>query len=199
MDSDLVRDYLADLESASTHLVADARAELLGDVRAHIGLALEEAGATDDATVRGVLDRLGPPSAIVTGDAADSNDAPEVVRSAPEHHVVTPRQLSVETRALLLFTVGAVALPFLGPLLGLWFASGSTRWTLTQKRTVALILLVLLAMPAALLVPAALAGEITWVFTSGGFLLPFVPLAGWLAASYLIVSSSLVLKVSRRT
>ena len=198
MDSELVRDYLADLESASTSLPTDARAELLDDVRTHIGLALEEAGRTDQATVRDVLDRLGAPGEIVAGEAGEDGAALGDVPRGSERQDGVQRPLSIETRALLLLTVGAVVLPFVGPALGLWFASASTRWTLTQKRTAALILFVLLAMPFALLVPAAIAGEITWVFTSGGFLLPFVPLAGWLAASYLIVSSSLVLTVSRR-
>jgi hypothetical protein len=198
MDSDLVRDYLADLESASTHLAADARVELLGDVRAHIGLALEEAGRTDETTIRDVLDRLGSPSEIVAGEPGEDTVTLEGPLLPAQLIPVRWRPLSVETRALLLLTVGAVVLPFIGPAIGLWFASSSKRWTLTQKRTVALILFVLLAMPFALLVPAALAGEITWVFTSGGFLLPFVPLAGWLAASYLVVSSSLVVTVSRR-
>ena len=44
----------------------------------------------------------------------------------------------------------------------------------------------------------AVAGELTWVVTTGGFLLPFVPLPGVLAAVYLVVSTSVIVTVSRR-
>ena len=107
------------------------------------------------------------------------------------------RPLSVEARALLLLTIGAVVLPFIGPMLGLWFVSGSTRWSLAQKRTATLIALALLAMPFALLVPAIAAGEITWAFSSGGSC-SVVPWAGIAAAGYLVVSTSLILTISRR-
>jgi hypothetical protein len=160
-----------------------------------------EAGPSDDTTILDVLGRLGSPSEIVAAEAAEPRDADDGVGPDPraaEPVERAPRQLSVEARALLLLTVGSVVLPFIGPALGLWVASASTRWSLTQKRTAALILFVLLALPFAVLVPSALAGEITWIFTSSGFLLPFVPLAGMLVAAYLVVSSSLVLTVSRR-
>ena len=109
------------------------------------------------------------------------------------------RALSVESRALLWLTIGAIVLPFVGPAIGLWVAAGSMRWSLTQKRTAVLIFLVLSTMPFVLLVPAALAGEFMWIIGSGGFSLPFVPLGGILAAAYLVASSSLVLTVSRKT
>jgi hypothetical protein len=109
------------------------------------------------------------------------------------------RSLTVETRALLLMTVGAVLLPFIGPALGLWVAAGSKRWTLTQKRTAVVIFLVLSAMPFVLLVPAAFSGEFMWIIGSAGFTLPLVPLGGILAAAYLVASSSLVFTVTRKT
>jgi hypothetical protein len=108
------------------------------------------------------------------------------------------RALSVETRALIWLTVGAIVLPFIGPAIGLWVAAGSKRWTLTQKRTAVLIFLALSTMPFVLLVPAALAGEFMWIIGSGGFSLPFVPLGGIIAAAYLVASSSLVLTVARK-
>jgi uncharacterized membrane protein len=199
MDSDsLVRDYLDDLEAAASDLPPDRRAELVGDVREHIELALAEAGGTDEATVRDVLDRLGSPQEIVAAEAVTEVQSVAATRATPPPHKDRP-PLSVETRALLLLTVGAVVLPFIGPILGLWVASGATRWSLTQKRTAVLIVFSLLALPAVFLVPSIVAGEITWVFTSGGFLLPFVPLSGILAATYLVVSTSVVLTVSRRS
>ena len=198
MDSDLVRDYLADLGMRRPTSPPMRGPSCRRRPRPH-QLALNEAGRTDETgPIRDVLDRLGSPSEIVAGEPGGQITREGPLLPAQLIPVRYLRPLSLETRALLLLTVGAVVLPFVGPALGLWFASASTRWTLTQKRTAALILFVLLAMPFALLVPAAIAGEITWVFTSGGFLLPFVPLAGWLAASYLVVSSSLVVTVSRR-
>ena len=94
--------------------------------------------------------------------------------------------------------LGSIVLPFVGPILGLWMMAGSTRWTLIQKRTAALIVVTLLVLPAVVLLPAAIAGEWMWVIGTGGWALPFVPLAGIMAGLYLIVSSSLVLTVSRR-
>lgn len=199
MDAEtVVRDYLGSLEAAASHLAADRRAELVADVREHIEFALAEAGSGDEATVRNVLERLGSPAEIVAAEAGPDGPTRPITEQKSEPTNDRPRGVSVETRALILLTVGAVVLPFLGPMLGLWFVSASGRWTLTQKRTATLIVIVLLALPLVLLVPALASGEITWVFSSGGFLVPFVPLAGIVAAAYLVGSSSLVLTVSRR-
>ena len=46
--------------------------------------------------------------------------------------------------------------------------------------------------------PMVAAGELTWVVFNGGLLLPFVPLAGILAATYLVLSSTIVVSVTRR-
>jgi hypothetical protein len=195
----LVRHYLGDLEAAAADLSADRRAELVGDVREHIDLALADAGTLDEATVRDVLARLGTPGEIVAAEVGSNPPALEAGRGASGGWLgKLPRQLDVEARALLLMTVGALLLPFIGPVLGLWVASASSRWTLTQKRTATLIVAVLLAMPVVFLVPAIAAGEITWVFTSAGFTLPFVPLAGIVAAIYLVASGPPAALVSRR-
>jgi HAAS len=186
----LVRHYLGDLEAAAAGLTADRRAELVGDVREHIELALAEAGSLDEATVREVLARLGAPDEIVAAEIG-SNPPGDEARREPWGGWLgrIPRQLDVEARALLLMTVGALLLPFVGPLLGLWVAAGSERWTLAQKRTATMIVLALLVFPALLLGPAIAAGELTWVVTTAGFALPFVPLAGIVAAIYLVVTS----------
>ena len=63
---DLVRDYLRRLEADARRLPDDRRAELVSEVREHIGIALAEAGAGDEATVRTVLERLSSPATIVT-------------------------------------------------------------------------------------------------------------------------------------
>lgn len=199
MDPEIVvRDYVGNLEAAASHLAPDRRAELVADVREHIELALAEAGSTDEATVRNVLERLGSPDEIVAAETGPDRLMGGGQTRTTEPTVVGSRALSVETRALILLTVGAVVMPVIGPVLGLWFVLASERWTLTQKRTAMLIVGVLLVLPLVLLGPALVSGEITWVFTSGGFLLPFVPLAGIVAATYLVVSTSVVLTVSRR-
>jgi HAAS domain-containing protein len=180
--------YLDRLEEAAAVLPADRREELLADVREHVTLAQSEAVPIEE-----VLARLGEPEAIVAAELTETGEA--VTADEP------PRErppLSAEAKALLLLTVGAVVLPFVGPLLGLWVASGSTRWSLSQKRTAVLIVLVLLVPPAVTLLPMAVAGELTWLVTTGGILLPLVPLAGILAAIYLVVSSSVIVTVSRR-
>ena len=194
-----IRDYLAALDAAAAPLDLERRAELVAEIREHIDLALSEAEARDEATVREVLGRLGSADEIVAAEMGTSA-APEDGRSASDSPGEAWRRvLSVETRALLWLTVGAVVLPFIGPVIGLWVAAGSTRWTLTQKRTAALIFLVLSAMPFVLLVPAAIAGEFQWIIWTAGFMLPLVPLGGIVPAAYLVMSSSLVLTVSRRT
>lgn len=186
----LVRHYLGDLETAAADLTADRRVELVGDVREHIDLALAEAGALDEATVRDVLARLGTPDEIAAAEIGANPPGDEAGRDPWGGWLGRiPRRLDVEVRALLLMTVGALLLPFVGPLLGLWVAAGSERWTLAQKRTAAMIVLALLVFPAVLLVPAIAAGELTWVFTTAGFSLPFVPLAGIVAAAYLVAST----------
>ena len=194
-----IRDYLAALDAAAAPLDLERRAELVGEIREHIDLALSEAGSRDESTVREVLERLGSPGEIVAAEIGTASVVDDA-RSAPERTgEAHRRRLSVETRALLWLTIGAVVLPFIGPAIGLRVAAGSRRWTLTQKRTAIAIFVVLSAMPFFLLVPAAFAGEFMWIVGSGGFSLPFVPLGGIVAAAYLVVSSSLVLTVSRRT
>ena len=198
MESEAVREYLADLDAAAAPLGTERRAELVAEVREHIDLAVVDAGRSDEATIREVLSRLGSPLEIVAAEttlepAAFDGDQASAGTPAPVR-----RSLSTEAKALLLLTVGAVVLPFIGPLLGLWVAAASTRWTLTQKRTAVLLFLVLSAMPFILLVPAAFAGEFMWIIGSAGFTLPFVPLGGIVAAAYLWASSSLVLTVSRK-
>ena len=188
-----IEDYLARLEAAAVVLPEARRAELIAELREHIELA------TGDGAVRveDVLARLGPPEAIVAAEARESGFVDDGAAPAPRPRADRP-PLSTEARALLLLTVGACLLPFVGPLLGLWVAAGSTRWSLRQKRTATLIVVALLALPASLVIPALLAGELTWIFTTAGFSLPLVPLAGVLAAAYLVLSSTVVVKVSRR-
>jgi uncharacterized membrane protein len=192
-----LEDYLARLEAAAASLPPSRRDELIADVREHVTVASAQGGATDAASIDDILARLGEPEAIVAAELAEMGETAETatIDTAPRRE---RSPISVEIRALLLLTAGAVVLPFIGPLLGLWVGSGSTRWSLTQKRTATLIVAVTLAAPAIALLPMALAGELTWVVTTGGIFLPLVPLAGILAAIYLVVSSTVIVTVSRR-
>jgi uncharacterized membrane protein len=194
-----IRDYLAALDVAAAPLDLERRAELVGEIREHIDLALSEAGRRDEPTVREVLERLGSPEEIVGAEIGTTGVVDEG-RSASERLGEAPRRaLSVETRALLWLTIGGVVLPFIGPVIGLWTATTSSRWTISQKRTAVLIFVVLSAMPFVLLVPAAFAGEFMWIIGSAGFMVPLVPLGGIVPAAYLVASSTLRLTVSRRS
>jgi uncharacterized membrane protein len=194
-----IRDYLAALDTAAEPLDLERRAELVAEIREHIDLALSEAGGRDESTVRDILGRLGSPDEIVAAEMGATGAVGDQQSTSDGPGVTWRRALSVETRALLWLTVGAIVLPFIGPVIGLWVAAGSTGWTLTQKRTAALMFLVLSAMPFVMLVPAAIAGEFQWIIWTAGFMLPLVPLAGIVPAAYLVASSSLVLTVSRRS
>jgi hypothetical protein len=190
MDPDaLVRAYLGSVEAAASDLSAERRAELVGDLREHVALALAEEDRLDEAAVRRVLERIGTADEILAAER-ELPGLGTADRVQTETRLGTWwRGLSTEAKALGFLTIGAVALPFVGPLAGLWFVSGSEVWTLAQKRTAALAVLVLLALPAVLILPGIASGELTWVVTSAGFALPLVPLAGLVAAGYLVLSS----------
>ncbi|HLA17638.1 MAG TPA: hypothetical protein VJZ72_12155, partial [Candidatus Limnocylindrales bacterium] len=160
-------------------------------------LAVGEAGQVDEETVRAVLERLGSPDEIVAAEMALVGPTGEGAYTTPQSDRGS-RPVDMERRALLMLTIGSLVLPFVGPLLGLWFASAVPCWTLVQKRTATMIVVVLLAVPAVIVLPGLASGEITWVFTTVGFLLPLVPLAGIAAAAYLVASTSLVVTVARR-
>jgi hypothetical protein len=66
----LIDGYLARLRAAAADLPSGARAELIDDMRAHIGEARGREPEETDATVLNVLDRLGEPAAVVA-DARD--------------------------------------------------------------------------------------------------------------------------------
>ena len=73
MDAEtLVRDYLGRLETVSASLPVERRGELLAELREHIELALAEAGSSDEATIRNVLQRLGSPDEIVAAELGRS-------------------------------------------------------------------------------------------------------------------------------
>jgi uncharacterized membrane protein len=137
-DEPLVRDYLGRLESAAWPLAAARRTELVGEVREHIDAALTEAGRADEVTVRNVLERLGPPEEIVAAES--EGEAPPQSRTSSSWG-------AIEIIAVLLLTVGAVFIPFVGPFVGLVFVWASTRWTLPEKLIASAIVIGLLLLP----------------------------------------------------
>jgi uncharacterized membrane protein len=149
MDGDmLVREYLGRLEAAAWPLAADRRIELVAEVREHIEAAVSAAGRGDEVTVRNILERLGLPQEIVasegeppvvSGSWAAGQQGGAVVASSPLG--------AIEIIALLLLTVGAVFVPFVGPILGLVFVWVSTRWTQREKLIATAIVAILLLAP----------------------------------------------------
>jgi sulfur carrier protein ThiS len=137
-DEPLVRDYLGRLESAAWPLAAARRTELVGEVREHIDAALTEAGRTDEVTVRNVLERLGPPEEIVAAES--EGDATPQSRTSSSWG-------AIEIIAVVLLTIGAVFIPFVGPVIGLVFVWASTRWTLREKLIASGIVIALLLLP----------------------------------------------------
>ncbi len=152
MDADaLVRDYLGRLEAAAAPLPPSRRAELAGEVRQHIEMALAEAGDRDEVTVRNVLDRLGPPDEIVEAERGPGSTAPAWTASGAPAVAERSGWGAVEVVAILLLTLGAVFLPIVGPLLGLIFVWASTQWTTPQKLIATAIVVVLVLLPILLL------------------------------------------------
>lgn len=160
VDADvLVDDYLLRLESAAARLQADRRAELVAEVREHIDAALGDAGRRDEPTVRNVLERLGSPEEIVAAEAAPDAPAPGASLDHPPGPIDgRPPWGANETVAVLLLTVGAVLLPFVGPLLGLVFVWLSARWTRPLKSLLTVVALALLVLPVVVLFPLVSAG-----------------------------------------
>jgi len=75
----LVADYLGRLEAASANLPPDRRDELLDEIGHHIATARAAGAAIDEAAVRSLLDRLGPPEVIVAAaldDGSSTEDGP---------------------------------------------------------------------------------------------------------------------------
>jgi uncharacterized membrane protein len=149
MDGDtLVREYLGRLEAAAWPLAADRRVELLAEVREHIEAAVSAAGRSDEVTVRNILERLGLPQEIVASEGEPPAVSGSWAAGQQGGGVVASSSLgAIEIIALLLLTVGAVFVPFVGPILGLVFVWVSTRWTQREKLIATAIVAILLLAP----------------------------------------------------
>jgi uncharacterized membrane protein len=185
MDDPLVTDYLDRLRATASVLPVDRRDELVDDVRGHIEMALAADEARAEPTIATVLTRLGSPEEIV---AAEIEAEPVALVAAPRSGPQKVRRrphATVEFNALFLLTIGAVALPFIGPLIALGYVRASARWTVVQKRTATIAVVGLLVLPAWLVLPMLAAGEITAVVNNLAPLVAMIPLAGFLTAAYL--------------
>jgi hypothetical protein len=76
----LVDDYLRRLGAAASTLPTDRRLELISEIRGHLQEALSETPAGDEAAVRNVLERLGPPEEIAAA-AFDTPPDPQFAAS----------------------------------------------------------------------------------------------------------------------
>ena len=198
-DDQLVFDYLRQLREAASGLPDDRRDELVGEIAAHITEARAEGpvGGTDARMhVRNVLDRLGPPEAIVRAaenladglgpatfspgsyGAADFSPAgygPEsygASNAAPVAGYPVPRRPrpgAREITAVVLLLIGGF-LAGIGWIVGVILLWTSSRWRPADK------LLGTLVWPGGLLVPvlvlAALAGAGSLGTACGGHRTP---------------------------
>lgn len=161
MDAEaLVHDYLGRLDAAAGSLPPSRRAELTGEVRQHIEMALAEAGGRDEVTVRNVLDRLGPPDEIVDAERG-ADGTPPGTAALPGAPAVHSGWGGTEVAAILLLTLGAIFLPIIGPLLGLIFVWASTQWTTRQKLIGTAIVVVLAILPIILLLGVQAGSTVT--------------------------------------
>ena len=161
-----VTDYLSRLHAAAWQLPTDRRTALVNRTRDQLRADLGEDPPADLASA--ALDRLGPPEDLVRADLAEVGPAP--VRPPPTPAVWGSREVA----AVLLLGVGGLALPVVGPIVGLVLTWFSDRWT-TADRLVAVLLAVL---PVVLLLGLATSAAPTVVAL-------LVPLAGLVPAGYL--------------
>ena len=119
----LVDDYLRRLEAATADLPHERRVELLTEIEEHVEVALRDGGAGDEAAVRNVLERLGPPEEIAA-EAGAGTPGPERGR--------------LETAAMLVLAM-SFALPFAGYLIGAGLVLASKAWDGHEKAIALLI------------------------------------------------------------
>jgi hypothetical protein len=119
-DHPAVAAYLARLDALSGHLPAVRREELRADLVEHLADAVPE--GANDAQVRAVLDRLGPPEEIVSAETGPDPVAPALQLGSPVHEVL----------AVAFLTFGSL-IPAVGWLVGVVLLWTSGRWTTREK------------------------------------------------------------------
>lgn len=115
----IISAYLSRLEAAMATSPPGRRNEIISEIRAHIDEALQEAGASDEVTVRNVLERLGPPEEIAS---AASTPGPEQTRSRGKF----------ELAALVVLALSGI-LPIVGWAVGVVLVLASDAWSAREK------------------------------------------------------------------
>jgi uncharacterized membrane protein len=170
----LVDDYLRRLEVAAAALPRERRMELVSEIEQHIEAALGEDGAGDEAAVRNVLERLGPPAEIAAEAGADT--------SAPERGWL-------ETTAMVVLVLSFV-LPFVGYLIGAGLVLASKAWD-GREKAIALLIPPLVVVAGGLVVLAGAASVADGESFDSGLgpvevaVLVAVALSGLVSAAYL--------------
>jgi hypothetical protein len=157
----LVDDYLRRLEAAAADLPHERRVELVTEIEEHIAAALREGGAGDEAALRNVLERLGPPEEI----------AAEAGAGTP-----APARGQLETAAMLMLAVSLV-LPVVGYLIGAGLVLASRAWD-GHDKAIALLIPPFVLVVGGLIVPPVAASVAATV------LMASAP-SGLLTAAYL--------------
>jgi hypothetical protein len=101
----LVDDYLRRLDAAASALPAPRREELISEISDHLQEALRREPASDEAAVRNLLERLGPPEEIA---AAAADPAPPGHLAAPYRETNGSAVASVLLAVLWLAGIGSV-------------------------------------------------------------------------------------------
>ncbi len=115
----IISAYLSRLEAAMATSPPGRRNEIISEIRAHIDEALREAGASDEVTVRNVLQRLGPPEEIAS---AASTPGPGLLRSRGK----------LELAALVVLALSGI-LPIVGWAVGVVLVLASDAWSAREK------------------------------------------------------------------
>jgi hypothetical protein len=135
----LVEDYLRRLFSAAIVLPSDRRAELVSEIRSRVEDALGAAAAVDEADVRNVLDRVGPPEEIVIA----------AIEAQPGTRGLLARVGVLEVAAVLVLGLGGFFLPIVSWLVGVVLVWISRGWS-TSEKLIATATLFILGFPALL-------------------------------------------------
>jgi len=146
-------------------LAADRRSELMAEVRDHVDAALTEAGRSDEATVRNVLERLGPPEDIVAaegGQPGTTLDAAPAPSGRAAGTVAGWGAVEVTAVALLCLAWPALFLPFgfflfvAFGIIGLVLVWASRVWTTRRKLTATICVVALYALLIMLTTPVSM-------------------------------------------
>jgi len=129
----LIEEYLARLADAAAALPSAEREDLVSDIREHITVALDEKVHADEAAVRNLLARLGPPEEVV--EAATGGEASPVPSATSSDRFRRGGALEV---AAIVTLVLSPAVPGFGWLAGVVLAGASPAWSRHEKLVVAI-------------------------------------------------------------